>query len=143
MEKLDDVEDDEQYDKEILFEKKFQKLEARIGRNEALIEKLSLKTDSDADSVDMLNRKIAFLEKNADKLGEEASRLANEEKIVLDLILERRRENDWRRLIMLDCPSKFFEAPELFCKISEKTCQIKGCPRINELDPILKKYHKN
>ncbi|MBW2964864.1 hypothetical protein KY363_05400 [Candidatus Woesearchaeota archaeon] len=143
----------EPHEHQELSEKRIEKLDSRVSRMEAMLERMSLclkkalaevkgekesllkeyeKEEKESDE------RIKILESQEKKLSKEIAKLEIEENEIDKRMGYRRKQDAWFALVMLDCKYKVSEDHHLTCTRTGKRCNYSNCPLKGEVDEILK-----
>jgi hypothetical protein len=155
MREKNEFEDDEDtyrplepHEQQQLSEKRLEKLDSRVNRMEALLEKIALtlkrligkgdeckdkKTQKEREECDTAEKvsqdRMDYLDKKERSISDETDELSKEEVTLRHEVKRRRKQDSWYGLVMMDCRFKMIEKDnKIICTKTGKRCNYKNCP---------------
>lgn len=150
----------EPHDKEVLNDKRFEKMDLRLHRIETMLQSVMLRLKklvdietknigkATADNKDKekkrygekggnIDEQMKFFERHEQRLIEHAKKLCEQEKDLQAVIESRREEDRWFNLIMHECGFKVSDRDTLICMKTDKPCNFRNCPRKDKIKEII------
>ncbi|HII71333.1 TPA: hypothetical protein HA265_01100 [Candidatus Woesearchaeota archaeon] len=147
------------HDKEVLSDKRFEKMDLRLHRIETMLQQVILrlnkvveveqeicknhrkekKPGTYGEPGNHIEEKLRFLERHEIRMMEQAKKLSEQEQELMKIVKDRREEDCWFNMIMHECKFKVSDRESMKCIKTNKVCNFRNCPRKDELKEFLTK----